>query len=557
VKLAGLGYPVRFTWLADQGFRLVASPYLAGAYEARKFIERLPVRVESLHELTSGYEGGIYNGPQFRRNYVYDREYGVPFLSSTDIMVADVTNLPLLRKKDASSSRLAYLEVQSGMTLISCSGTVGRTCYVRPDMKGFWSSQDVLKVVADRDKILPGYVYAFLNSRFGISMVTPQASGSMIQHIEPEHIADLPVPRLGGQVEEEIHGLIQAASDLRAQFQAALAAATRDLFESAGLSELFDLRWHDQTRDTGFIVSQLTPATLRALNLSPRALRILERLSSVPHRTLGEICAGGQLSRGNRFARVDSNPEYGYRLIGQRQGPWLRPEGRWIAVKPEILGEIKVTDESILVASQGTLGENEVFCRSIFVTGRWLQKFVFSEHFLRIVSGDLEFPGAYLFAFLRSEAAFRVFRSMSTGSKQQDIHEELRRQIPVPECTAADRERIAETVRRAYRWRDEADELEDRAQELLNAAVRDAANTKVRQDGDGLARIGTGTDRDGQDRSWLRSSAAASLLTTLNVRSSGTSAITARPTGWCCTISSFTCGTGNTRSTCWSSPAMR
>ena len=140
----------------------------------------------------------------------------------------------------------------------------------------------------------------------------------------------------------------------------------------------------------------------------------------------------------------------------------------------------------MLVASQGTLGENEVFCHSIFVTGRWQSDFVFSEHFLRIVSGDPEFPGAYLFAFLRSEAAFRIFRSMSTGSKQQDIHEELRQRIPVPECTPVDRERIAETVRQAYRWRDEADELEDRAQELLDAAVRDAVGADLRQDG-GLA----------------------------------------------------------------------
>ena len=61
--------------------------------------------------------------------------------------------------------------------------------------------------------------------------------------------------------------------------------------------------------------------------------------------------------------------------------------------------------------------------------------YVFSQHFLRIVSGDPDFPGAYLFAFMRSEAAFRILRSMSTGSKQQDIHEVLRQQIPVPECT--------------------------------------------------------------------------------------------------------------------------
>jgi type I restriction enzyme S subunit len=482
MKLADLRNPVRFNWLEDQGFRLLASPYLSGAYEARKFLEQLPVPTTPLCELTTGYEGGIYNGPQFRRNYVSDREYGVPFLGSTDIMMADFTNIPLLQAKDAHSGKLAHLEVKPGMTLISCSGTVGRTCYVRPDMARFWSSQDVLKVVPS-SKISAGYMYTFLNSRFGIPMVTSQASGSMIQHLEPVHIANLPVPRFDAAVEQEIHDHIQAAANLRARFQAGVTAATCDLFESAGLPELLDLRWHEQSRDIGFTVAKLTPTTLRAANLAPRMGQIIEKLASVPNRALGDICASGQLSRGNRFARIDSEPGYGYRLIGQRQGPWLRPEGRWVALKPEILDEVRAADESVLVASQGTLGESEVFCRSIFITGFWQREFVFSEHFLRIVSGDADFPGAYLFAFLRSEPVFRIFRSMSTGSKQQDIHEELRAQIPVPECTPADRERIAETVRQAYRWRDEADELEDRAQELLEAAVRDAAGADLRQDG--------------------------------------------------------------------------
>jgi hypothetical protein len=286
------------------------------------------------------------------------------------------------------------------------------------------------------------------------------------------------VPRLGDQVEGEIHGLIQRAADLRSHFQAGVTAATRDLFESAGLPELLDLRWHDLPRDIGFTVFDLTPTTLRAFNLSPRVQRILAKLSSIPHRTLEEICREGWLDSGARFARVDSDPEYGAKLIGQRQGFWVRPEGRWInpAMAPS---DIFAKDESIMIASQGTLGENEVFGRPIFITGSWL-KYVYTQHFLRVVSGIESFPGAYLFAFMRSEAMFRVLRSMSVGSKQQDIHEGLRQQIPVPECTVADRERIAETVRQAYWWRDEADKLEDGAQELLDAAVRDAAGSVAR-----------------------------------------------------------------------------
>jgi hypothetical protein len=480
MKIADLNNPVRFNWLFDQGLRLAASPYLSGTYEAKSLLEKLP-GTQPLHELTAGYDGGIYNGPQFRRNYVTDPDYGVPFLGSVDMLEADLTNTPLLLAKDARSSKLAYLEVKPGMTLISCSGQVlGRVFYARPDMSGFWSSQDLIKVVADQNKILPGYLHTFLSSSFGIPIVTARSYGSSIPHLEPMHIADLPIPRFHSEVEEEIHKCVQDASHLRAHFQTCVTAATRDLFESAGLPELNDFRWDREPRDTGFMVPGLTSTTLRALNLSPRMRRVVEALASVPHRTLGEICQGGHLGSGARFARVDSDPKFGAKLIGQRQGFWLRPEGRWInpAMAPS---DIFAKDESVLIASQGTLGENEVYCRAIFVTGSWLD-YVYTQHFLRVVSGDDSFLGAYLFAFMRSEPVFRILRSMSVGSKQQDIHEVLRRQIPVPECTPADRKRIAETVRAAYRARDEADELEDRAQELLDAAVRDAVGIDSRLD---------------------------------------------------------------------------
>jgi type I restriction enzyme S subunit len=135
----------------------------------------------------------------------------------------------------------------------------------------------------------------------------------------------------------------------------------------------------------------------------------------------------------------------------------------------------RVPDETVLIAAQGTLGEGEVFCRPILVTGEWVNRYVFSGHFLRAISADPDFPGAYLFAFLRSEVAFRILRSMSAGGKQQDIHPVLRAELPVPVCTASDRGRIAETVRQAYRDRDEADKKEDLAFALLDEAVREAA----------------------------------------------------------------------------------
>ncbi|WP_030220661.1 hypothetical protein [Streptomyces sp. NRRL WC-3626] len=129
--------------------------------------------------------------------------------------------------------------------------------------------------------------------------------------------------------------------------------ATRDLFETAGLGDLLDLRWHEQGRDLGFAQRGVDTTTLRALNFQPRARTILRRMGAVEHVTLGEVCQGGQMSRGLRFPRVDGEPgdTYSYRLVGRRQAFWLRPEGRWIN-KAHTSKEVLAEDETVLIASQ-------------------------------------------------------------------------------------------------------------------------------------------------------------------------------------------------------------
>ncbi|MEF2525423.1 MULTISPECIES: methylation-associated defense system restriction endonuclease subunit S MAD5 [Streptomyces] len=466
MKTASIDHPVRLSWLREQGLRLDAAPYLSGAFAAKQLLKRLPETVP-LRLLTEGGDGIFHAGRPLRR-WVTAPEHGVRFFSSTDIMEADFSNLPLISKESVALN--PRLVIHSGWTLITRSGNVGRIAYARPDVDGYACSEHVMRVVPNPARVKPGYLNTFLRSRFGVPIITSQAYGAIIQHIEPNHIADLPVPRFGEDVENRIHDLVEEAAQLRSEFQSGLQEATRDLFTTAGLEKLLDVRWHEQPRDLGFTQRGLTPTTLRALNYQPRARRIIDALASVDHVTLGEVCQGGMLGSGARFKRIDAKPGHGAaRLIGQRQGFWIRPEGRWISPTQAPAG-IFAQDETIMIAAQGTLGENEVFCRALFVTGSWMDH-VYSQHFLRVVSGDVTFPGAYLFAFLRSEAAFRILRSMSVGGKQQDIHESLRRKIPVPKLTARDRSRIAEAVRIAYLKRDEADEKEDQAMGLLEKAV--------------------------------------------------------------------------------------
>lgn len=471
MKVANLNNPVRADWFFDQGLRLDATPYLSGAIEARKRLESLPNTIR-LDSVTTGHNGGIFNGPKFVRTYLNDHEHSVPFLGSTDMLEADLSFLPRLRKETAD--RLGYLKVQPGMSLISCSGTIGRIAYVRPDMDGFWSSQDVMKVLANPDVIPSGYLYTFLRSRFGVPMIVASAYGAIVQHIEPHHLVDLPVPRFDPALEQKIHDLVEESARLRTAFQAGLVAATEDFFRSVGLAELIDYRWHGQERDAGFVVDHLSAVSLRAMNYAGRAQQLIRRLQSVPFRTLGDICKGGRLGRGSMFKRIDAEMDHGGVLfIGQRQAWWTRPEDARVLSRATIPAECFVPDETVMVGAQGLPSEGGFLGRAFLVAGRW-KEHAYTEHLMRIASGDPSVPGAFLLSFLRTEISMRIFRSTMAGAGPQSLHIGLVRQLPVPIPAATDVDRIAETVRQAYRDRDRADALEDDALALLTAAIEGA-----------------------------------------------------------------------------------
>ena len=229
---------IRSTWMEGYGYRLDCSPYLGGALETKVLLEKLPLRKDDLHTLTAGFDGGIYNGPKFSRTWAESPEYGVPFVGSGDMQYADLSGLPLLSKKQANGRQLRHLELKPGMSLISCSGTIGKMVYARPDMAGIWSSQHIMKVVADPAKISSGYLYAYLSSKFGVPLIVSGTYGSIIQSLGPENIRNIPVPRLGDALEHEIHSLVEEAAELRTRATTRKQEAIGAFVKLCGLAEL-------------------------------------------------------------------------------------------------------------------------------------------------------------------------------------------------------------------------------------------------------------------------------------------------------------------------------
>lgn len=95
----------------------------------------------------------------------------------------------------------------------------------------------------------------------------------------------------------------------------------------------------------------------------------------------------------------------------------------------------------------------------------------YSEHVLRIQPDESKMLSGCLFAFMRSEMAFRMLRSISSGSKLQDNHYELLPELPIPLPDRRTQEEVHKLVTDAYenRWR--GVELENQARHLVEQAI--------------------------------------------------------------------------------------
>jgi type I restriction enzyme S subunit len=387
------------------------------------------------------------------------------------MLLADIEYLPLVSAKLAMSEKFSVLRVSQGMTLISCSGAIGRMVYARKEMDGCWSSQAVMKVSPAKLEILPGYLYAFLSSDLGRTLVQAKTYGAIVPQIEREHLVDLPVPRVDGSTEQRIHELVEHASANRSKFQDGITKASLIILEHIGLSDALLHDWNSSSQDLGFAATVNSSLTFRALNYSRRAQEVWDRLREVEHQTLGQICKNGFIGTGSRFKRIDCDPDFGSLLVGQKQAFFMRPAGRWISAARAPKG-IFAKEETVMIASSGGLGEHDMYCRAVLVTGKWLD-YAYTQHFMRVVSGDQLISGAYIYAFLRTEAAFRCLRSMSTGSMQQEIHIGILKNMPIPILPDPKVREIEALIRDSFVLRDQADALEDEARALLSASIEE------------------------------------------------------------------------------------
>lgn len=453
------------TWLEHNGRRLDCGPYMSGAVEAKELLKKH--LTETLKDLTAGYNGGIFNGPRFSRVYVEEPSRGVPFLGSTDILQADLSNISLLSKKQVEGN--PSLVIDEGWTLITCSGTIGRMAFSRLDMKGMAGSQHFMRVVPDTKKIHPGYLYAYLSSRFGVPLVVSGTYGAIIQHIEPHHIQNLPVPRLGA-VEEKADELIQKAAKSRVEAVKIIAMTSEEVESNF---DLWDESFSDKARiaRNGFIASSTALASsgrFEATYHDAIAAEIADRIQSKHHRRLDSVCT---VKKPGMFKRIMvDGPEHGYGFVPGSELFTLAPKpAYWVSPKTPNIEDCVLSPYWILMQAFGQLGGliGRCMMTTPFLDGCTATDLQIQLRF------DNKFDAGYVFAVLYSRPGYKLISRTPIGGSIPHIHPKDIESLCIPWPDEVTRHTIGERIVEAWDKREEAIRFEDQARALVERAIEE------------------------------------------------------------------------------------
>jgi|GEM_PF-513850 len=292
---AGSGWPwhtplvgsVSVSLMCNAQRRMEAESYLTDGYGIRLAIESKPSGWARFSEMAKAV------APPRIKQVLVSPEYGVPYLNTSQVF--DVRPKPRKWLAMAKTSKATERFVKEGTILVMASATVGRAIVATKAHENSIISHHFMRV-EPVNMNLSGWIYAYLRSPQALAMMSGSQYASVIRHIEPHHLAALPVPEVSQETADDFNkrvGEIVACRDK--------AAAMTESAESA-FAEALSLSSIPNTEEGfGVRLSDIVAGRRRfeASYHTPRVRAIIESFKRKD--LLGAITSG--VWWGNRFKR--------------------------------------------------------------------------------------------------------------------------------------------------------------------------------------------------------------------------------------------------------------
>ena len=443
--------------LFEQNRRLEAGVYLSDGFLVRRIITQSSMPVVMLGSLVTISQPG--------RMTIVDvkPEHGVPYLAATQVF--DIWPSPrkwLARDKTPS---LEALYVNPNQILVTCSGTVGRVILAYRAHTNFAISSDLLRIDVQGDPSVRSYLYVFLRSEFGRAMMEGSGYGSIIKHLRPDHLEEMPVPMVGS-IRSSIHEQVEHAFMLRDEAYE-LDMDARAIFDSA-MADRPSLR-HEE----GYVVaaSRLFSQRrrLEAASASPRA----QFVEHVYKRNAKAVVALRTVARAFLPAR--------FRRIYGRQGIAYLDSEPIFKVNPRVtklLTPATRIDFDTYLVQRGWLlmarsGQIYGINGQAILANKWHGDKVISEHIMRIIPRENKIRPGYLQTVLSHPVLGKpLVVSHAFGTSVPELAPEDIERLPIPRLEGIVEGRIADAAEQASELRRIADETENTAVSVLERELK-------------------------------------------------------------------------------------
>lgn len=418
-----------------------------------------------------GKEGPVlraYYGGRMKRHYVEKNEKNaVGFLGSSEML--DCQPKPVKFMRDDARAKEAH--VKQGVILLSRSGTIGNVTYVGKTLSKYLVSEHAIRIEC---KEFSGYVYAFLKSKVGKLAVSSTQYGAVIQEIEPEHLAGIPIPNAPAMLKSRIHYLIEQSYALRDASNDLIDEATALLAEALNLPPMDDIApsfyEKDAEVDTFSVPLSRLSGRLEASYHVPIVDAVMERLrqNAAEVTMIGDPRISREVILPGRFKRVYVDEGHGRVFIGGKQIYELDPVNKKYLSNvhhgSRISKQLELHENMTLITCSGTIGKVSL------VPKHW-ENWAANQHIIRIVPVSSDVAG-YLYIFLASDYACPLITRFTYGSVVDEIDDHHVRRIAVPLLKdRAVQKKINDLALAANEKRYEAYCLEQDALKMLNEQI--------------------------------------------------------------------------------------
>lgn len=343
-----------------------------------------------------------YYPGRYKRIYTeYDK--GVPFYLPSQLDEIYPKPTKYISQKTASLLKDDYIKDRN--LLLSRSGTIGKCTISSKATIGKLFSDDVIRITFKNDYDL-GYTYAFLNTEVGLTILQSNNYGAVIDHIEPEHLRNIPIPNAPVKLKKEIHDLVVSSFKMRDFSNNLIDQAESLLFAELNISQKLDSNSIQYDLNAGFCNLSLKVSDLEGrLDVSYHLPEVEDLLIRI-HRnaksviTLDDRRVSKSIYVGSRFKRVYVSRNNGIVYLNGKSINQLNPNGcqkKYLSFsqhEQRFKEELIIKPNTILVTCSGTIG------KVVLVPKHW-DGWAGTHDLIRIIPCDNSIAG-YLFCYLNS-----------------------------------------------------------------------------------------------------------------------------------------------------------